>query len=116
MNIETRKDDTGTIVSYIVPADRFEDMQDRLDAAEASLRVREDGGIPLAVVKLELEGNTPLAAWRKYRGLTQAGLAEKAAVRQPYISAIESGKQPGTVDTLKALADALDTIVDNLID
>ncbi len=45
--------------------------------------------------------------WRKYRGYTQAELAEIIGVTAPSISQLESGKQGFTDSTLESLAQAL---------
>lgn len=57
-------------------------------------------------------GESPIAVIREHRGLTQKALAERSGVAQPEVSAIESGKRRGSVDTLKALAKALGTPLD----
>jgi len=52
---------------------------------------------------------------RQELGLSQQGLAQKAGVRRPTISELESGKQQGlTVDTAKRLARALGVGIDYL--
>lgn len=45
--------------------------------------------------------------WRKYRGLTQEGLADIIGVTTSSISQLETGKQGFTDSTLMALAEAL---------
>jgi transcriptional regulator with XRE-family HTH domain len=60
-------------------------------------------------------GESPVRVWREHRGLTMAALAERAAIAQPYLSQIETGKRDGTVETIKKLAQALDLAVDDLI-
>jgi hypothetical protein len=47
-----------------------------------------------------LKAKTPLAFWRKKRGLTEAGLAKTTGVAQGFLSEIESGQKPGTPATL----------------
>jgi Helix-turn-helix. len=42
-------------------------------------------------------------------------LAGRAGVSTGYLSEIEAGKKPGSVDAYKALAEALDTSVDWLV-
>ena len=106
----------GNAEGYIIQFEEYEDLRDRLDALEANERIKQSGGIPHEVVKLELSGLSPLAAWRKYRGLTQQSLADSAKITQPYIAAIESGKKDGTASTLKQLAETLGTSIDNLIE
>ena len=87
-----------------------EDGGDRL-AGEAAL-ARIDGGdgtMPAAVLDLILdEGLTPVAAWRKYRGLTQAELARRIGLSQAWIGRIEAGGGTGTAITRRKIATALD--------
>src|SRR3546814_6952227 len=54
------------------------------------------------------DGLSPLAAWRRYRGLSQAELAEKAGMSQTGVAALERRPNAqGRRSTRKALADAL---------
>ena len=48
-----------------------------------------------------------VAAWRKYRGLSQEQLAERIGKSRGLISQLESGTTAYTAETLHALADAL---------
>lgn len=66
------------------------------------------------VVKRELEGASPLLAWREYRGLTQHQLAAASGVTRVLISQIETSKRTGSVATLKKLAEALGCALDDL--
>ena len=45
--------------------------------------------------------------WRKYRGLTQAQLADRIGQTEPSVSQLENGKQGFTNGTLELIADAL---------
>lgn len=62
-----------------------------------------------------LAAPTPLAFWRRKRGLTQAALAEQIGVTQAYLSEIESGKKEGRIGVLRDLAAALKVSVDELV-
>ncbi|MDP2852891.1 MAG: helix-turn-helix transcriptional regulator [Smithellaceae bacterium] len=53
--------------------------------------------------------------WRTQRNLTQDELAGLAGISKPYLSQIETGKRQDTVDTLRAIAQALDVPPDVLI-
>ena len=63
-----------------------------------------------------IKGENPLKAFRKYRRLSQAVLAEHARVPQGLISEIETRKKKGSINTLKALATALNVDIDDLIE
>lgn len=82
------------------------------DVAAIAARVETEGTIPAAVLDAILDrGITAVKAWREYRGLTQAELARKAGLSQPFIGKIESGAVYGRPATRKALAAALDAPV-----
>jgi DNA-binding XRE family transcriptional regulator len=63
-----------------------------------------------------LAAPTPLAFWRKKRGLTQAALSKEAEVSQGFLSEIEAGKKTGDITTLKRVAVALRVSLDDLAD
>jgi DNA-binding XRE family transcriptional regulator len=72
--------------------------------------------VPDRIVLRELAGESPIKLWREERGLTQQNLAARAGISKPYLSQIETGKRQGTVETLSALAGALDVPIDVLTD
>lgn len=109
-------DSKGEPEGYIIKFDEYEDLHDRLAALEAYRRIKSSGGIPHEIVKLELSGLSPLAAWRKHRGMTQQALAKAADITQPYVAAIEGGHKEGKASTLRQLAETLGTSIENLID
>jgi len=54
---------------------------------------------------------------REQRGLSQAALAKRVKVTQPYITMLESGAFDNpTLDTLRRLAKALNTTVAELVE
>ena len=54
---------------------------------------------------------SPLAAWRRYRGLSQAALAKKTGLSQVWVSRIEAGGGYGSRETRRKLAEALEAPV-----
>ncbi len=70
---------------------------------------------PSDVVKRLLDGNAPLAVYRDWRGLSQAGLAAASGVNRIQIVDIEAGRATGSVATLKKLATALNVTLDDLV-
>jgi len=70
--------------------------------------------VPEEIVRRELAGESPVKLWREHRGLTQQDLAKRAGISKPYLSQIETGKRQGTVETLGAIARALDVPLDVL--
>ncbi len=51
--------------------------------------------------------DNPIKILRKYRGMTQAELAEAASISRPYLTEIETGKKDGSIRAMRSLADAL---------
>ncbi|ACL77605.1 helix-turn-helix domain-containing protein [Ruminiclostridium cellulolyticum] len=52
---------------------------------------------------------------RESKNLTQSELASRTGISQQHISMIENGERIGSVETLRELAKALDTSVDQLL-
>lgn len=65
--------------------------------------------------RMVMEDVSPVTIWRERRGLTQAALANAAKVSKPYLSEIENGRKPGSVDALSKLSKALGVLVDDLL-
>jgi DNA-binding XRE family transcriptional regulator len=91
--------------------------EDEADAATARARLSEGAGDTLTSAEVDalLAAPTPLAFWRKKRGLTQQKLATAAGVGQGFLSEIEAGKKTGDVGTLKRIAEALALRLDDLV-
>lgn len=49
---------------------------------------------------------------REFRGMTQQQLAEKANIRQATVNDIENGHSNGTINTIVAIASALNCYLD----
>lgn len=87
--------------------------EDAADIAAADRAIAEsDVRYPRDVMDRLLAGETPIAAWRKHRGLSQAGLAAACGVTQAAISRLEQtgdeAAQPvGRRSTRQAIAEAL---------
>jgi transcriptional regulator with XRE-family HTH domain len=62
-----------------------------------------------------LAAKTPFAFWRKHRGMTQEALSKLVGVAQGFISEIENGSKTGDVQTLAAIARALEISLDDLV-
>ena len=93
-----------------------EDRTDAHAAAEAERRRNEgEEYLPAELVDRILNGESPLRVWRRHRGLTLDRLAERAGVRHATLSQIENGKAQGKPALCKAVADALDVAVDDIL-
>lgn len=90
-----------------------EDGEDGAEALAIAARIAGgEGTMPGAVLAMILdEGLPPLAAWRRYRGLSQAALARKAGLSQVWVSRIETGGGYGSRETRRKLAEALEAPV-----
>ncbi len=89
--------------------------EDAYAEAKIALARGEEEVVPGDVAKRLLAGEVPLKVWREYRGLKQRELEDKTGVGQDVISKIENNKRTGDVATLKALADGLGVLVDDLV-
>ena len=97
-----------------------EDYQDLIDArdAEAAMRAIAAGTLQTLSggdVDAYLTAATPLAFWRRHRGLTQADMAREIGVSQPYLAQLENGQREGSVSVYQRLAKRLGLSVDELL-
>ncbi len=97
-----------------------EDYQDLIDARDAEAAMRAVAAGTLQTLSGEdvdayLAAPTPLAFWRKHRGLTQADLAGSIGVSQPYLAQLENGRREGSVSIYQRLARRLGLSVDELL-
>ncbi|WP_316205313.1 helix-turn-helix transcriptional regulator [Bradyrhizobium sp. SZCCHNS3004] len=91
-------------------ADRLEDADDVavFDDRMAALQSGQDARLPAEVAASMLSGDSQLCALRRWKGLTQAELAERTSLTRGYISDLETGRKIGTDETFKAIATALE--------
>ena len=94
-----------------------EDAEDAAIYAQAKAEWEAKGRpvFPAELSMLLLQTGSRLAAIRKWRGLSQASLAGKAAIRQGYLSDIETGRRRGAQATIQRLSQALDVPTDWLM-
>lgn len=90
-----------------------EDDEDVREASAILARIEAgEGTVPGEVVHMMIDDDLhPIAAWRRYRGLSQAALARRAGLSQVWISRLERGGGYGSRDTRRRLAAALDAPV-----
>ena len=84
-------------------------------AAVRAARASPDGLVPGEIAERLIAGENPVKVWRGYRGMTQAELAEKTGIDQADVSRIERGQREPTGRILRALANALDVAVGDLV-
>ncbi len=104
----------------VLPLADYEALVDAADiaSAKAAIAAVARGEIePLTAeeVAAAIEAPTPLAFWRKKRGLTQAALAAKTGISQNYLSGLEGGARKGDPSHFKRLAAALRVRMEDLI-
>lgn len=71
--------------------------------------------VPFELVNSIIDGENALRAWRKYRDMTAVQLSKASGVDQSRISELEHGKAQGKPATWRALADALNVTVDDIL-
>jgi mRNA interferase RelE/StbE len=105
--------DTVTIprAEYDALRARVEDLDDIL-AAHAAVT---GATLPHDYAMRVVSGEHPVRVWRDYRGLSAVELAAKAEMSKTYLSEIETGKKPGSIEAYKGLAQALGVPVDALL-
>lgn len=89
----------------VVPFDEYQAL------LEADGRVTLPHDVVVLMVEKEL---SPMAAWRKYRGFSQAQLAEKLGVTQGAVAQAERLGNKPHIETLRAWAEVLDCEVAQL--
>ena len=102
---------------YVKIQELIEDIEDKRDI-EKYFKLIESGEeqtIPSEVTFAILQGVNPIRAWREYKQIKVKELAKRAGIAPSYLSQIETGKRNPTIDTLKALAEALAIDLEMLI-
>jgi DNA-binding XRE family transcriptional regulator len=90
--------------------------EDVIDASTARKAIaRNEETLSEAEMDELLVARTPLAFWRKKRGLTQADLAKTAEIAQGFLSEIENGLKTGDVTLLQRIAIALEISLLDLV-
>jgi DNA-binding XRE family transcriptional regulator len=96
------------------------EYQDLIDARDHAIAMREvtAGIMPTlsdAELELYLAAPTPLAFWRRHRGMTQAELAASVGKTQPYVAQIERGQRSGDIRLYAKFAEALSVRIEDLV-
>lgn len=104
---------TLTRADYEALCARIEDLEDSL--ARMAARLENGPRIPHEVLAAEIEGEHPIRAWRKHRGLSARDLAARAELTAAYLSEIETGKKPGSLDAFRTIANVLEVPLDLLV-
>jgi DNA-binding XRE family transcriptional regulator len=116
MTIQTSISPSGERL-VTMTAEAYQDLIDALDAAIA-MREIAAGAMPTvgeADVAAYLAAASPLAFWRKHRGMTQVALSQAAGISQPYLAQLENGRREATVTVYARLAKLLGVRIDDLV-
>ncbi len=107
--------DGGKLV--MMTAEEYEDLIDVRDAQAVRREILAGAmpTVPSDEVDAYLAAPTPLAFWRKHRGMTQVDLAAAANISQPYLSALENGEQEAMGSVYARLARCLRVRIDDLL-
>ena len=94
--------------------------EDLIDARDHALAMRDIASGALetltgAEVDAYLAAPSPLAFWRRHRGLTQAVLAARVGIAQSSLAQAETGRRGLKVETYARLAKALKTRIEDLL-
>lgn len=105
----------------VLPLAEYEALVDARDTIDHAATLAEiAGGRQEALTAEEVEAAlaepSPLAFWRKRRGLTQAALAQAAGISQPYLAGLEQAKRKGNPELLLRLARALSVRMEDLVE
>jgi DNA-binding XRE family transcriptional regulator len=108
----------------LIPADDYRILLEKAemlddvaayDRAKAALAAGDEELVPDRVANALLDGSNPIRVWRQHRKMSQVQLAEAAGISQAYLAQIETGKREGTLNLYRALADVLETDIDDLV-
>jgi DNA-binding XRE family transcriptional regulator len=98
-----------------------QEYEDLIDARDHAVALREVAtGVMETLSDAELDAYlaapTPIAFWRRQRGLTQTALAAMVGVSQPYMAQVEAGRRNGDVRLYARLAKALRVRIEDLVE
>ena len=99
----------------------YQALLDRIDGDDlarqlAQVRAGEIETLSLEETKALLDAATPLAFWRRKRGLTQKELAGAIGTPQPHVAMLETGKRKGAPAEWKRIAVRLNLRMEDLIE
>jgi DNA-binding XRE family transcriptional regulator len=96
-----------------------EEYQALIDARDHAIAMRDVAACAPVLTEAEalayLKAATPLAFWRKHRGISQADLAKAVGISQPYLAQMETGRRIGAVVDFAELARTLGVRIEDLL-
>ncbi|AWK41734.1 helix-turn-helix domain-containing protein [Photorhabdus laumondii subsp. laumondii] len=120
-SIQFITDEHGKKQAVILPMDEYErllaaaDHDENYQIIPYTTGPNDDETIPHEVVSIMVDDEVSLqAAWRIYRGLSQAEVAEKLGIKQAAVSQFEKSDRPRKA-TIEKLADLYDCRISQLV-
>ena len=110
----------GERLFAVIPWDDYERLRDAAEM-DADVRLydealaRDEERFPLELVDRLIARENPIKVFREYRGMTQRQLARKVGVNAAYLSQIETGRRGGSSKVLRAIANALNVDLDDVV-
>jgi len=101
-----------------IPVGEFNAMRARLEELDdvlAAYQARSGATLPHDLAMRVIAGEHPTRVWREHRGLSGAALADAARISKAYLSEIETGRKPGSVEVYKAIAGVLGVPLDAVV-
>lgn len=99
-------------------AEDYRELLDKAEDAAATMAyhaTRGEESVPSEIVDRLLAGENPIRVWRRHRGLSLQALAHRIGGSKSYLSEIETRKKRGSIDVMRAIAEALDVDLDDLV-
>ena len=106
------RDDFEAMTELIADATDLADI----DAVKRRVTAGESALYPFEIAERLLDGCHPVRVFREYRGLGLRQLAKAACVSASYLSEIESGEKPGSVEFMCRVAAVLEVSLDLLVE
>ena len=110
-SVTLRRADFEALAELVADAQDLADV----DAVKARLAAGETETFPFEIAERILDGAHPVTVLREHRGFTARRLAEAASIAPSYLSEIENGRKPGSLDAMARLAIALDVPLELLV-
>src|SRR5437763_7056394 len=112
---------TLTRAEYDALVSRLEDAEDNAAIDRLQAQIEKEGFAAATADYLSGElvarlvaGEHPIRIWRLHRGLTREALAASAGVSPSYLTEIETGRKPGSLNAMVKLAAALRVSLDDM--
>lgn len=110
----------GERLFAVIPWEDYERLRDAAEMDEDvrlydEALARDEERFPLELVDRLLARGNPIKVFREYRGMTQRELARKVGVNAAYLSQIETGRRGGSSKVLRAIANALNVDLDDVV-